>query len=177
MDDDDIYVPQTGTIKHKETVMSYFSITINTNKRVTNITDFTQYKEGYDRLFWETIGCQNKNSVHLPPVKNIIKSTNMKILFDIEDISIIKKIKCNYGVEVGTDKLRGGRVHAHALIKVKHRDMLRVSIDGLKELANKYLDIPNAYVHVKGWGDRAGNMLKYMQKDQNGVWFFPIPKT
>lgn len=118
---------------------SNFLVTINTNVRPTadDIDDLASSLDGAIQEFLTPDGLRQTINVLEPNVR-----LNRASVRDVE---------AEYAIEVG-EKAKGGRVHAHCIIKVSHTTKIRMDGKKITELITSQMDssaVKNVYVNIK----------------------------
>jgi hypothetical protein len=135
-------------IKNAKDKTSNFFLTINTNQ---------QYKENDPNL-------QNDIAVFEECIKNILSNINeyVNISEGIWDDEHINDVDIDYVIELGTIKRH---IHAHIMIKIKHRAKLMLDYKKIKSKVLQTLGLKNIYVNNKLMKkDSSTNVLDYINK-------------
>lgn len=149
---------------------SGFHITISTNKRPTS-TEMAQDLGGkLNKAIALTFTHQGLSQfimfLHKPaPGGPLLSNPNHNYKSNIKDIDV------QYAIELG-QTARGGRIHAHVVLKVTHNSYIRINIPVLKKLlieqlnaSGEGLGIQNLYINVGTIrGDK--NLEEYLLKKQ-----------
>lgn len=77
----------------------------------------------------------------------------------------VQLIKTKYSVERGSDP-RGGRIHAHAWIHVRHTSKIHLSVEGLRKALKIHTGLDVPYINIRMIRtDPFSNVERYIDKD------------
>jgi hypothetical protein len=131
---------------------SAFLLTINTNYKPTSdktVAELGNYlSDGVDQMFKGYDDNLKEN------VAKIIKFVGARSNDKYED-DVIKDVEYEFSVEQG-GKAKGGRVHAHVLVKIYHTSVIQIDTEGVRVFITNYLwdnakkfPIENVHVNVR----------------------------
>jgi hypothetical protein len=135
---------------------SAFFLTINTNKKPANKI------EEVTLIDWLQSGLEHTFSrENLPKALTDLTTGREPVL------AVLGEVILKYGVEVG-QKPKGGRVHAHSLLKIQHNTKLHINPGSVKSQLVEYFkgnDVPvlSLYVNVRAAKTEEA-MLRYITK-------------
>jgi hypothetical protein len=151
--------------------ISHFLITMNSNKVPKSKKHFLDLENCFDQFIYRYFNYSNNvgnfPKTSIEEVKNNLESI-LTFIDDDGDISDINRMEISYAVERG-GKLKGGRVHMHAHLKIWHFGKIQLNIPELKEGAIYFLrqcGIESIYINVKGFSDVQRNLQIYLEKEQ-----------
>jgi hypothetical protein len=135
-------------IKNAKDKTSNFFLTINTNQ---------QYQQDDPNL-------QNDIAVFEECIKNILSNINnyVNISEGIWDDEHVNDVDIDYVIELGPVKKH---IHAHIMIKIKHRTKLMLDLQKIKSKILSDLGLKNIYMNNKLMKkDSSTNVLDYIHK-------------
>ena len=125
--------------------VSAFLITFNTNQSPKNENEAIELSETLQAAL-ETVF---KNIENYSSESGFLKyNGNQEGIYEVL-LDDIEQVKVNNVIELG-EKVRGGRIHSHTLLHIRHWTNIHVDTDSLKEkLLEQLPQLQNAYLNVK----------------------------
>jgi hypothetical protein len=146
---------------------SGFHITISTNKR-------PQTEDDADALRMQLNVCIANTFTH-PNLKEFIAFLSEEQQKGHTYVMNIKDVDVQYAIELGSDAARGGRIHAHVVLKISHTSRIKIDIPVFKAKVTEYLNmpgarftVPNPYIHIVVMRN-SKNLEEYLLKEPVSV--------
>jgi hypothetical protein len=152
-------------VKEKKWVWSNFLVTIQTNYRAKSDADFLEFQDEFYEVLEELFDVK-----HLD--RRLISFIDRPPKFHSKDewkepYVDLKATKIRVNIEEGGTR-KGGRVHAHAIVQVKHRSLIWIDRDRVRLWINEVMapKVKGSYIDVRLIKDWLKNSLRYIRKDQ-----------
>jgi hypothetical protein len=146
---------------------SNWFITISTNVRTVSDADFFNFQDRFHDALMELFTVETLD-------ENVI-IVNQKYAEEGEawtpEWVDMDNVKVEAHIEEGTTK-KGGRVHAHILLEVRHKAHFHVTIEGIKRFIDNHPALPEvkgSYVQVKLVNEAMKHVLSYIRKDDTEI--------